>query len=210
MAKNAVYVNHNGAPASAASAESEVKKQMKSFAVYVAMDGEGKEVVTNSPAPSATIVRTEFSNGVKREIDTLKLSRDVLNCAILQGLATRVQRSYQAIKDIDGVIEAYDETVADLYNGVWIEGRTGEPRVTMLSEAIVLSLEANGATVDEARKLSIIEKLKTAEAREKAMANDQVKAFLADLKLKAAQARAKEAKAQAKVEGASKVDALGF
>lgn len=192
--------NGNAASASTESA----KKQMKAFVNYVVpASGDMPEKAHNYPQADATIVRTEFSNGVKRDIDVTKLKADVLACATLQGIATRTQRGYQALKEIDAVIEAYDDTANDLLNGVWIESRSGEPKVTMLSQAIVLSLEASGQTVDEARRLSIIEKLKNADNREKAMANEHVKMHLANLKLEAAKARAAEAKKAVKDGGSN-------
>lgn len=172
-------------------------KVAKASIVYVKADG----TVVNFATPDAIAVRTEFANKVTRDLAIADVNESISYCAVLQGLAIRTQRSYQAIKDIDSVIEAYDETVADLKNGVWIEGRTGAPKVTMLSQAIVLSLEGAGQTVDEARRLSIIEKLKDADYRDKAEANEQVKVHLAALRLDAAKKRAAEAKASLKEAG---------
>lgn len=174
-------------------------KQAKAGITYVKADG----TVVNFATADAVAVRTEFANKVTRDLAVSDVNADIQHCAVLQGLAIRTQRSYQAIKDIDSVIEAYDETVADLKNGVWIEGRAGAPKVTMLSQAIVLSLEGAGQTVDETRRLSIIEKLKDAEYREKAEANEQVKVHLAALRLDAAKKRQAEAKAALKEKGAA-------
>lgn len=172
-------------------------KVAKASIVYVKADGS----VVNFATPDAVAVRTEFANKVTRDLAISDVNEAISHCAVLQGLAIRTQRSYQAIKDIDSVIEAYDETVADLKNGVWIEGRAGAPKVTMLSQAIVLSLEGAGQNVDEARRLSIIEKLKDADYRDKAEANEQVKVHLAALRLDAAKKRAAEAKASLKEAG---------
>lgn len=174
-------------------------KQAKASIVYVKADN----TTVNFATPDAIAVRTEFANGVTRDLAVADMNADISHCALLQGLAIRTQRSYQAIKDIDSVIEAYDETADDLRNGVWIEGRTGAPKVTMLSQAIVMALEGAGTTVDDARRLSIIEKLKDATYREKAQENDQVKVHLATLKLEAAKKRAAEAKAALKASGGS-------
>lgn len=205
MAKTPTNTNTNGTPASAATAEVEkVKKNSKAFVVYVKAD----ESVVNFPANDAVVVRTEFSNGVKRDIDITKLSDGVKHCAMLQGLATRTQRSYQAEKEIDKVIESFDETVADLLNGVWIDSKSGEAKVTMLSKAIVLSLEQSGATVDEERRKGIIEKLKNADYRDKANANEHVQAHLATLRLEAAKQRAVDAKKAAKENASSATEGL--
>lgn len=200
MAKNATATataNTASTAGASAPAVEASKKQPKAFVVYVKADG----TVINFPAADADIVRTEFANGVKRDVSLTELNTELQHCAMLQGLAIRTQRSYQAEKDIDKVIESYDETVADLRKGVWIETKTGAPKITLLSQAIVLSLEASGQTVDDARRQSIIEKLKVTEYREKAEANPAVVAHLAQLRLDAAKKRAEEAKAANKKAG---------
>lgn len=199
----------NGAPASAAVvaaavAETEkAKKAQKAFIVYVDPSTfvDDKEVAGkahNSPVSTATVMRVEFANNVKRELDTSKLKPEIVTCATLQGLATRVQRAYQTLKNVDECIEAYDEVVEDILNGVWIESKAGAPRVTQLATAIKMSLEAAGQEVNDERMASIIEKLKVADNLEKAQKNEHVQMHLANLRLEAAKKRATEAKASAK------------
>lgn len=173
-------------------------KQQKAFITYVRENGE----VSNFAVADANVVRISFANSTNRDIDVTSLSLELQKMASLQGVAIRLQRSYQAIKELDGVIEAVDETIDDLKNGVWIEGRAGEPKVTLLALAIVSTLEANGGEVDDARRKSIIEKLKATDYREKAMDNPHVKSALAQLKLDAAKKRLVEAKDAAKKAGA--------
>lgn len=194
---NSVAAAAASAPAPAAAEGEGTKKTMKAFVQYIKPDN----TVVNFPTADCIGMRTSFSNGVARDLLIADVNADVQHCSVLQGFATRTQRSYNAVKEIDGVIEAYDETVADLKNGVWIEARSGEPKVTLLAKAIVLSLEAAGQTVDDERRKSIIAKLATAENRDKANANEQVKMHLANLKLEAAQDRAKEAREAAKKAG---------
>jgi hypothetical protein len=170
------------------------KKTAKAFILYVDPDGK----TFNSPHESAVILRTEFANKVTREFDVRNVKENVAKCAVLQGIATRLQRSYQSVKEIDSVINEYDETVADLNNGIWIESKAGQPRVTLLATAVRLSLEAAGQTVDDERMAGILEKLKSTNNVEKAMANENVKMHLANLKLAAMQERAQEARKAAK------------
>lgn len=198
-------VPSNGAdtPAVNATADEKNKKASKAYIVYVdaptEVDGKAVEgKAHNSPVSTAKVMRVEFANNVKREVALESLKPEIVTCATLQGLATRVQRSYQTLKNVDECIEAYDETMQDIVNGVWIESKAGAPRVTQLAEAIKASLEAAGQTVDEIRMQSIIEKLKQTDYMEKAQKNEHVQMHLANLRLAAAQKRALEAKASAK------------
>src|SRR4030095_8684602 len=181
-----------------------VQKIQKAFVVYLRGDG----TISNFPVADWVAVRTEFSNGIVRDLAKSDVPADVLLHAEAQGLAIRTQRSYQAEKDIDLVVGNYDETVDDLKNGVWIESKAGRPKVPRLATAIVMSLEANGQEVDDSRKRTIIEKLKESEYREKAMGNEHVQANLAQLKLDAAKKRAAEAKASAKTAAVFDPDAF--
>ena len=175
-----------------------VKRPSKASVTYVRDDG----TVSNFPLADTPVIRTEFANGMVRIFDTRDPRLDPTRpMAEKQGFVTRFQRSYNAEKDIDLVIEAYDETSADLFNGVWIESKTGEAKVTQLSMAIVKTLEGDGETVDENRRLSIIEKLKDAAYREKANANAHVQANLQALRLEAQKKRATEAQKVAKETG---------
>lgn len=197
----------NGTPNTAGEATASAStKQQKAFITYLRENNEE----SNFAVADANVVRISFANKTSRDIDVSALSAEIQKMASLQGVAIRLQRSYQAIKDLDGVIEAVDETIADLGNGVWIDSKGGEPKVTLLSQALVSVLEANGGEVNDERRKSIIEKLKGTEYRDKAMENPQVKAQLAQLKMDAAKKRLAEAKLAAKEAGTSNVGLDGF
>lgn len=198
--------NQNGTATGAESVTSASGKQQKAFITYLRTNGEE----SNFAVADADVVKISFANKTSREVNITSLTPELRQMASLQGVAIRLQRSYQAIKDLDSVIEAVDETIADLGNGVWIEGRTGEPKVTLLALALVAVLEANGGEVNDERKASIIEKLKNTDYRDKAMDNPQVKAQLAQLKMDAAKKRLAEAKLAAKEAGTSNVGLEGF
>lgn len=207
MAKNGTNGN---APVGGAGGGSETAsastKQQKAFITYLRENNEE----SNFAVADANVVRISFANKTSRDVDLSSLSAEIQKMASLQGVAIRLQRSYQAIKELDGVIEAVDETIDDLKNGVWIDSKTGEPKVTLLSQALVSVLEANGGEVNDERRKSIIEKLKGTEYRDKAMENPQVKAQLAQLKMDAAKKRLAEAKAAAKEAGTSNVGLESF
>lgn len=168
------------------------EKLRKGKAQVMYLNGEGVE--SNSPKEGVVAIRFKFANGVNRDIGDGEFNSHVIDCAKWQGLATRIQRSYQNEKEIDKVIEAVDETIADLKNGVWIElGGDGEPKVTMLATAVKLALEDSGETVDADRFKSIIDKLANEDYRKKARANAVVAAHVANLKLESARQRAMDA-----------------
>lgn len=185
-----------------ASSETAVKtngsRTVKANITFVLPDGTEK----NFPQAEATVIKFNIADGTERSVDVSSLSENVKNCAMLQGVVTRFQRSYQAIKELDKVVEAIDETIDDLNNGVWIEMGSGEPRVTMLATAVIRALEENGETVDGERRKSIVAKLgEDEELRKSTRERPIIAAHLADLQLEAAQKRAAEKKALATESG---------
>lgn len=180
----------NGNGSAATSGITATKRQAKASVTYVMPDGSEK----NFPNEASTVIRIETTGGTKRDFDVSTLSESVSKCAVLQGVVTRFQRGYQALKVEDEVIASIDDTIADLNNGIWIEVGTGEPRVTNLITAITMALEASGETVDAERKRSIGEKLAADENLRKEMRERPViAANLAKLASEAAQKRAAEA-----------------
>lgn len=197
----------NGNAAVNAAVESEGKtRNQKSYSLYVGTDGEGKEVEGFFPTASAHTVRIVFGNDVKVDLPVSELSSEITNCAVLQGITTRLQRSYQAEKDLDKCVEAVTETIADLKNGVWMEPKGGGPRVTILAQALIRVLEAKGEAVDDDRKRAIIEKLKIAEFADKAMANKAVASAVEDIKFENAKERRDAAKKAMKEAGAEELN----
>lgn len=180
------------------------KRQSKATVTY---STDGSENSVNSPTAECKFIHVEFADETARKIEFASLPESVRICAGLQGVVTRFQRSYQTLKEIDKVVEAFDETLADLENGVWIEFAAGEPKVTQLAKAVAMALEAKGEEVDEARRQSIIDKLKNADFATKAKENPQVMANLATLQLEAAKKRADE---RMKAASESNAELTGF
>ena len=190
--------NPNTEASNASSGVTATKRQAKASVTYVMPDGSEK----NFPDEASKVIRIETTGGTKRDFDVSTLAANVAACAVLQGVVTRFQRGYQALKAEDDVIASIDETIADLNNGIWLEVGAGEPRVTNLVNAIVMALEASGETVDADRRKGIIDKLASDENLRKEMRERPViKANLSKLALEAAQKRADEAAKAA--EGAS-------
>lgn len=200
MAKAAVNTNGNGASTSAAA---RAEKVQKSSATYVATI-EGKEKEFNFPNPLATIVRTTFSNGSVRDLNVDEMNDEITNCAVLQGFARRLQTSYQGEKDVDKCVEAVDEVITDLKNGVWIAPKDG-PRVMVVANAVkrsIIASEGEGS-VSEDRFKSIVEKLKTEEGMAKALKHKGVLSAIEDIKFENQKKRRDDAKAAMKGETAS-------
>ena len=208
LTKEIKMAKGNGnAAVQAAETEATGKRNQKSYALYVSTNPENGEAVEGFfPVAGAHTVRTVFSNGVKIDLAVSDLSPEITNCAVLQGLTTRLQRSYQAEKELDKCVEAINETIADLKNGVWIEPKGGGPRVTILAQALIRVLEAKGETVDEDRKKSIIEKLKDSAFSEKAMSNKAVASAVEDIKFENAKERRDAAKKAMKEAGQEALD----
>ena len=172
------------------------KRQAKASITYVMPDGSEK----NFPVAETNVIRIEIVDGTKRDFDVSALSDGVKHCALLQGVVTRFQRGYQALKEIDKVVESIDGTIEDLNNGIWLEVGTGEPRVTNLITAVVMALEAEGVhvrlvdgKVTDDHKKDISEKLAADENLRKATRERPVIAsYLADMAAEAAKKRAEE------------------
>ena len=165
------------------------KRQGKASVTYLMPDGSER----NFPDALSSVIRFEVIDGTKRDFDVSYLSETVKHCALLQGVVTRFQRGYQALKEIDKVVASIDDTSADLNDGIWIEVGNGEPRVTNLIAAIVMGLEAKGQTVDANRKREIGEKLAADEnLRKETRERPAIAAYLATLSRQASEKREAE------------------
>lgn len=214
MAKNSMKSNIDNADANAenqnenaeastteTSAESGKKRQAKASVTYVMPDGSEK----NFPNVEANVIRIETTGGTKRDYDISTMADNIKHCAMLQGVVTRFQRGYQAIKLEDDVVASIDETIADLNNGIWVEVGAGEPRVTNLITAVVMALETQGTheklvdgKVTAEHRKEIGEKLAADETfRKEVRERPVIAANLAKLASEAAQKRAEEKAAKA-------------
>lgn len=200
MAKSAIKTNGNGEAETPSVATSETaKRQAKAYVTYVMPDGSEK----NFPHKDAVAVRFSLADNTKRDFRLDNMGENVSACSRAQGVVTRFQRGYQALKDLDEVVQSIDDTAEDLSNDVWIELGTGEPRVTNLITAIVMALEAQGESetnplvdgkVSSERRKAISDKLSAySEEERKAMRErPAIAANLADIAAESAQKRAQE------------------
>jgi hypothetical protein len=70
----------NGADAAANGAQ----KTQKSYALYITLDGEGKEVENNSPVSGAKVVRMKFANGGTLEANKEEVSDERFQAIIIK------------------------------------------------------------------------------------------------------------------------------
>jgi hypothetical protein len=166
---------------------------------YVTKDGESHKQVN----PGAKIVRVTFGNGYTDDVVIGDLSKEILACAVQQGLAIKLQRSFASAKgSVEDAIESFLTVKENLLSGTWASKREGSgPRLSILSEAIKAALEGDGQTVDDKRMADIVAKLADDDKREAAMANPKVKAHYESIR--AARAAERAASAMKEAEGSS-------
>ena len=113
--------------------------------------------------------------------------------------------------DIDKAIENCGTVIERMMNGDWVKEREAAgARPSMVVDAVVAALIADGQEVSDKRRAGIVGKVKTAAGRKRAMDNPQIKAHYEDLRAKAAAARAKKAKATAKTADSKTVALTDF
>ena len=143
-----------------------------------------------------------FSNGesITQGLDTLP--KDIQNRLALHGLSQKLGDSYASIKDVGDSVEACRTIQERLNLGDWVKAREGAgPRPTMVVDAVVAALIADGQDVSDDRKAKIVKVLADKDERKAALADPVIKAQYETIRAAAAAKRAKEAKAEAKKEG---------
>lgn len=181
----------NSVPVEANDETSETKRNKVSAFTYANNAGEeSKQVKEDSVS-----LRVAFTNGEKRELSIDKLSTVILAQATLQGLSIKLQRSFAGDGgDVEKAVESFDTVLENLTNGIWATKAEGKgPRLSIIAEAVEAVLVEAGQEVDEARRASIIEKLKDEATREKTQKDPKVRAHYE--RIKAARAAERAAKA---------------
>lgn len=142
-------------------------------------------------------LKISFANGYSDITKLSDLPQEMANAAMAQGLASRFQRSFQAVKgDINDAVERFTSAKENILSGKWIAPRGGDgkgPRPSLLAQAVEAILIEDGESVDENRRKGIVEKLRSDEMAEAVMKNPRVVAKYKSLQAEAALARANEA-----------------
>jgi hypothetical protein len=154
-----------------------------------------------------TVLSAEIAN-LPEMINTKRGQVNTLHYLACHGLSQKIGDSYAGCGGV--VATAIDwaaATIETLYGGDWSEQREGGgvDRPTRVVKAVMRLLTALGKTFDET---ALLEKYKSKEARDKAMARADVKAHYDDIAVEEAQERAAKSKAKAAETTAANVDEL--
>jgi flavin-binding protein dodecin len=152
-------------------------------------------VAKKETAEDASSVTFTFSNGHSFTAAVSDFSDSIKARLLAHGISQKIGDSYASVKGIvDDAIENAEATYETLKNGEWSDRAEGVgPRPSMVADAIAQTLRDTGETVDEARMLSIREKVKVKETREGALKNPAIKAVYEQMRLEAAKARTQAA-----------------
>ena len=148
-----------------------------------------------------TVVIT-FRNGFVLSQEFNKLPETVQRQLGLHGLSQKIGDSYASISDLEESIETALSVQERLQLGDWVKAREGAgPRPTMVVDAVVAALIADGQDVSDERKAKIVTVLSDKDERKAALKDPVIEAQYEGIRAAAAAKRAKEAKAEAKKEG---------
>ena len=167
---------------------------------YIMPNGE----TSRSTHPEAVALGFKFGNGKTETVELGKFPADIELQLNWFGRSEKFGNFYAGAKgDADKAHEMFLTGRENLANGEWSERGGGEgERPSMVVDAVVAALEAAGETVDEGRKATIHEKVKTKEGRKAALANPAINAEYERVRAAKAKAKADAAKKAAKEEGA--------
>ena len=151
---------------------------------------------------TARKVDIEFTNDHVVTMTLKSLEKDIVTNLALHGLSQKLGDSYAGAESVDEAIERCTTIAERLQQGEWIKPReSAGPRPSMVVDAVVAALVANGEEVDDTRRAAIAEKTKGKEGRERALANPAIRAQYETIRATRAAKRA--AKAQGDAEGAT-------
>lgn len=173
------------------------KRARVALRAYIESDADGKDQFKKTPSDKTTGLKLTFNDPAKTErVYTLAdYPAMIQTMAAWHGLSQKIGDVWAGSKgNIDDAIEGADSMNEQLVSGVWTERAEGVgPQPTLVVEAIVRALIAKGETVDDARKLSILEKCKDKATRDGALKDPAIAAQYATIQAERAAARAKAA-----------------
>lgn len=132
-------------------------------------------------------------------VDTAKFNDEVKLHAQAHGASQRLGDAAAGSTSPEAAHEAISTVVETLMAGEWTTKREGAgPRPSLVLMAVEQALIADGQEVDDARRKTIAEKVKTAEDRKRVLANPKFRAEYDAIRAKALMEKAKTSKAEAK------------
>lgn len=162
---------------------------------------------TRSPTGDTVTLETRFANGTKLTHKLNDLSAGMRNTLAFFGLNKKFSDSMarEGGITVDDAIEVCEEVWDSLKRGVWREPTERGPNIGLIIQAI---FRARNEKPSEARETKLSAQLADPTQRAGAMNNPAIKAAYAAIMAERAQARAKEAQADATKAG--KVDLTQF
>lgn len=134
-----------------------------------------------------------------RVFDFVDMPADIITALAWYGYKLMAQRAQASEKLVAGRVSTVVDRLAQLKQGIWATAREGAgPSNTMLVEAIIAYMTANGVTIDDAKAQEIRGNVKTKDYRERAKANPGVDAEYKAIDLARTKARADAARKAAK------------
>ena len=160
------------------------------------------KIAKKSADLKAKTVEFEFTNGHLITVALKELNKDIVTNLALHGLSQKGGDSYAGAKTVDEAEERCETIIERLKEGEWIKPReSAGPRPSMVIDAVVAALEAQGESVDDTRRATIAVTVKGKEGRERALENPLIRAQYETIRATRAAERA--AKAQGETEGAT-------
>lgn len=171
--------------------------------VYVSPSGESRNA-----NPDSTALNFKFANGKTMSFAIAKFPVNVQKCFAWHGLSQKIGDSFASAKgNIDEAIENVEALVEVLMAGTWVEKGEGVGAApSLVLEAVIRALKAEGQVVDDARVAKAAETLKIKEKREGALKDPKIAAAYAAIRAERAVAKAKEAAVGAKGSSAKITD----
>ena len=173
------------------------KAKRGSVCKKVFLDAAGDE--RRSASVDAVQLEFRFTDADVISVKLSDFSEEMQTCFSWYGLSQKFGDAYAGVKgDVADGIEEFESMMEQIISGTWVTEATAGIRPSMVCDAIVAALEANGEKVDDERRDAIREKIKDPEKRKGATADPAVKAQLEKIKADRAVTRAKDAAKKAK------------
>ncbi len=154
------------------------KKAAKCKKVYMVLTGEGDAVEITESAhagPSVDELQFRFANGNTHPVGLSDYPQDIQTAFAWNGLAQKLGDGYANSDSVSDAEEMFLTLHERLIGGEWVKAREGGAvRPSMVVEAVIACLVANGEEVTDERREAIRTKLKTNEARSRALANPAI------------------------------------
>jgi len=169
----------------------EAKRSAVCKKVFMLVDGTESRSAHND----AVGLEFRFANGETRTIALGQFPESIETRLAWFGRSEKFGNAYAGAKgDADVALESFDTMVELLSSGEWTEARESMgPRPSLVADAIIAALTANGNTPDEGQVLEIREAVKDKATREGALKDPVIKAAHEAIKSARAAARAAEA-----------------